>query len=489
MIKNDFPPKLSRCDKMSKGILVGTSLDMGNVYVFMNEDGIEGNDVLYTSREPGVLTKYTSGGGDLWADKIFAESPEYYTRIMPAIRAIGQEFALVEARIRNEKSIVFEDDTCIICRDLKYKESKPYYTLWSKVARIYSIRDLSGDLNLLLHWRDMIYTHITAAEDCSPDQIRVFAHYYPRVWRLHFHINLIRHKYESAMVDYAFSLNQLIETIKFVPNFYTRATLEVLDRFALPLRRYMIEKYAGEYLLELDGKDREYQRLIRRYEVNAYSRDHKSIIDGRLFLRNVCRTYQNADITPQFRRHIKNIVSDFDSHITRNMRDVARRIQMYPYTKYPAFCEFDDKVNSTLIAHAKLFNAQGCISVIKGKMYLVIDGFNIHMWKLDIPNILGMNVSAHIQKHDRIHLIHSDVISRHSAGAISAFMKKYASVRINLQFDRVVCTYSLDWSLIDIAVMFLIKSPELRRILDDFNNIFGESETPTILRTFAVINQ
>jgi m7GpppX diphosphatase len=161
-----------------------------------------------------------------WNCRTFVETYDFYKKeIFPKIKPVS-----ISTIVFNK--IIYDDNDIILGNDLKYKTGYPYYVLFVKNPMIFSIRELNGNhLNLLKKINKIALEYITKCENVDPDQIRLYIHYYPSVWLLHVHINLLTDKFESTSIDYGYKLYDIIQNIIIYHNFYQIVELQIIDRF------------------------------------------------------------------------------------------------------------------------------------------------------------------------------------------------------------------------------------------------------------------
>lgn len=110
------------------------------------------------------------------------------------------------------------------------KDDKLMYLLGIPTDKsIRSIRSLGPEhLELLKLMREQLYKHVKNKYGYNRDELKVFLHYSPSCYHLHIHVALVTNNLVNSSIEYSHLLDQVIENIELVPDYYKRVTLNVL---------------------------------------------------------------------------------------------------------------------------------------------------------------------------------------------------------------------------------------------------------------------
>lgn len=469
---------------------IGLSMDGGHIYKLHDNKYIKivvqpHDDIV------GILSKKSSIHEALyyvseyripksWKCRMFIETYDYHTRkILPSIN----QFHISQLSFDN---IIYEDDDFILANDVKYTDNTHYYIIYVK-SDIRSIRDLNQlHLELLKNIRKIAIKYISKIENVSQSSIRLYVHYYPSIWRLHIHVNLIKDKFESTSIDYSHKLSDIIENIQICPDYYQKVNLQTIDRYTPITVDYFVDMYLKRYLPVKYNNDFQYQESLRLKDAYMYKKDKSLMLNGKFIYDIIVQTYNDSNISDQFKNFIKdNLNLGLKND---NYRCIVRKILMYPLFEYPNFNRYEIDIYS-ILKRAGKFVCIPSIQKIEGRIFCVIEGFNDHMWRKDIDLMIDMNISKHVQPQDRIHLINSDIVNMCDKDKLDVFLDRYKQIKYDLEMIDVSHTYSMDWSPISICVVINIRSKILYKFIEDFKEEFGffDMRYPSLHRTIGVI--
>ena len=93
--------------------------------------------------------------------------------------------------------------------------------MFVKQPNITCLRELNiSHIELLKKINIITLKYVSEYENINENEIRLYVHYYPSIWRFHVHINLIKDKFESSSIDYGYKLHDIIQNIMISPNYY-----------------------------------------------------------------------------------------------------------------------------------------------------------------------------------------------------------------------------------------------------------------------------
>ncbi|VDN30964.1 unnamed protein product [Gongylonema pulchrum] len=149
---------------------------------------------------------------------------------------------MLEHRAEVER-IIFEDldphNGFLLAPDLKWDGKQLENLYVQAIVRrrgIRSIRDLTAnDLPLLNNIREKGYLAIREKYGIDEHQIRAYFHYQPTYYHLHVHFIHVSYDAPASGVAKAYLLEDVINNIKLVPDYYQRATLTFILKQNDPL--------------------------------------------------------------------------------------------------------------------------------------------------------------------------------------------------------------------------------------------------------------
>ncbi|VDN06903.1 unnamed protein product [Thelazia callipaeda] len=159
-------------------------------------------------------------------------------------------YNLLDHRAEVER-IIFEDQDpnngFLLLPDMKWdgKELSNLYVL-AIIRRkgIKSLRDLTGnDLPLLENVRQKSYAAIKEKYGLTEHEIRAYFHYQPSFYHLHIHFIYVCYDAPASAVAKAYLLEDVINNIKLVPDFYQRSTLTFALKESDPLLKVYRDTY------------------------------------------------------------------------------------------------------------------------------------------------------------------------------------------------------------------------------------------------------
>lgn len=161
------------------------------------------------------------------------ETPElYFKNVYPKIK--NQNLEWIDNIILGNKEadkVLFNDDDFIFLPDLKWDLKdidSLYYLAIVKDKRLMSLRDLNTNhLNLLNKIYNVGTELLCAKYNISKEKIRVYFHYHPSFWQLHVHFNLVNKKVSGAMIDFSHLMQNVINNINLMSDYYQKATIEI----------------------------------------------------------------------------------------------------------------------------------------------------------------------------------------------------------------------------------------------------------------------
>lgn len=476
-------------------IRVGLSMDGGIIYQIAPDDYVK--IVILPTDDLNLLLNRINKSNCLelakynitkykipkhWVCRTFVETADFYRqKVVPRIKKIN-----INCLVFNK--ILYEDDDIILANDIKYQSTSPYYILFYKLDNITSLRELNGShLELLKKMQRIALELVSSHEKINQNQIRLYVHYYPSIWQLHIHVNLLKDKFESTSIDYGYKLHDIIQNIIICHNYYQIIDLQTIDRFNPISVEYFVQMYLKQFVKIPNENDFIYQEKLRTKDALEYKHDKINVINGKSIFNNIIESYNTENISISFREFIDAQIKSVEN--LDNYRQIVRRILMYPLSTYPAF--YDNTIGAAnVLKRSRKFKCTPIIQNIDNKIYCLIDGFNDYIWEKDIDVLLDMNIVKHLQDHDRIHLIHSDVVNKCPSEELENFLIQFRELEYDLEFTGVKHTYSMDWSPISICVVLTIKSKILDRFITQFNEKFAEkagTSNPSLHRTIGVV--
>ncbi|KAL3990086.1 m7GpppX diphosphatase [Acanthocheilonema viteae] len=159
-------------------------------------------------------------------------------------------FNLLEHKAEVDR-IIFDDtdpqNGFVLALDIKWdgKNLENLYVL-AIIRRkgIKSIRDLTvNDLPLLENISQKSYTAITEKYGIDKHQIRAYFHYQPTFYHLHVHFIHVSYDAPASGVAMAYLLEDVINNIKLVPDYYQRSTLTFTVKENNPLLKLYRDTY------------------------------------------------------------------------------------------------------------------------------------------------------------------------------------------------------------------------------------------------------
>lgn len=483
----------------SKCSQVGSSMDMGSIYKIDNK-------YFKVTIEPinaSLVQNFEQADSLDLAVYHFTpcSKPKYFE-----LKLLDETPAVYETRVKNKikpidlsnikfQEIIYQDEDIIMGPDIKHKPSAPYYIIFVLDENLCSMRDLnSSHLNLLHKIKNVGLTYVAKRENVSTDELRMYCHYYPSIWRLHIHVNLVRDKHESTSIDYTYKLFDIIQNISFCPDFYQVATLCTISKFNPLLTEDFVALYIKKYVKSASYDDFVFQETIRLRDVKELANNRNGVLHGRVAWEYIQQIFSAANISCSFKEYIASVSEsaqmEFNILTNLNYRRLIRKILMYPYVTYSMFESFDNIDRTEIISRANKFKSNLSIKKIDGRIYATLVGFNDFMWELEIDQLLHMRVEKLDQDCDRIHLIHSDIVNQCPESDLAEFLGEYQNLPYDLEFCDVYHTYSADWFAFSVCVVITLKSRTLNYFISQFNERFGKRaglSNPSLHRTIGVV--
>ncbi|KAI5172065.1 m7GpppX diphosphatase [Nematocida sp. LUAm3] len=161
-----------------------------------------------------------------WIDNIFKDS---CGRVSPYVTPGNEE-------------VLYIDEEFVICPDLKWDRSSSesmYLLVIFRDSSLYTIRELNeGHLAVLLRAK-MAVREVLSGYGCNINEFKLYFHYYPTFYRLHFHVSSIRTAWIGAGIGSSILLHDVIENITRCSTYYQECTLQVV----ISDRLYLYETY------------------------------------------------------------------------------------------------------------------------------------------------------------------------------------------------------------------------------------------------------
>jgi hypothetical protein len=136
-------------------------------------------------------------------------------------------------KFTEEQEVYYRDDDIVIARDMTWdgKISEKMHILTMVTNRnLKSIRDLNDShLELLEKIKKKTLNVALERYGISSDKIRCYFHYHPSYWWLHIHFTHMNVTY-GCSIDRGIELNQVIQNIKLIPDYYQKASLKVIRK-------------------------------------------------------------------------------------------------------------------------------------------------------------------------------------------------------------------------------------------------------------------
>ncbi|CRK92696.1 CLUMA_CG006344, isoform A [Clunio marinus] len=167
---------------------------------------------------------------------LIEETPvDYITITLPYLKyeqfTLDWVYNIIEHKQETER-ILYEDldpkNGFILLPDYKWNGQIETLYLLAIVMRkdIKSIRDLdSNHLPLLENIRSKSLEIIEKKYDINSNQIRAYFHYQPSFYHLHVHFTILKYKAPGINCEKSHLLNNVIDNIKMIPDYYQRAIL------------------------------------------------------------------------------------------------------------------------------------------------------------------------------------------------------------------------------------------------------------------------
>jgi len=171
---------------------------------------------------------------------MLVETPQDYELItLPYIKSLDNlqwVYNLLEGKQEMERVVLDDTDEMIgfmLAPDLKWNgDSSDNLYLQAIIRRrdIKSIRDLTGaELPLLENIREKCREIVLAKYGVPPTKLKMFLHYQPTYYHLHVHI--VHLKYDAPGMGLTnHSLDDVIETLKQIPDFYSKASFSFVRK-------------------------------------------------------------------------------------------------------------------------------------------------------------------------------------------------------------------------------------------------------------------
>ena len=165
------------------------------------------------------------------------ETPEMYQKLIyPKVINTSPKWMQNIIDEKNEQEyILYQDEHFVLMPDTKWngEDIQDIHCLGIvKNTKLMSIRDLnSSHIPLLEHIYKIGLKVMNELYNIDDDELRVYFHYHPTYWQLHVHFNSLNIMSRGTGIDFAISLKTVVRNIKLVPDYYQKATLEVLSKF------------------------------------------------------------------------------------------------------------------------------------------------------------------------------------------------------------------------------------------------------------------
>ena len=173
--------------------------------------------------------------------KIIEETADfYYKEVYPKIIDYDKKWIYDILNGCNKYKIIYENSDFMLMPDITYlgeneqneqNYSKVHYLVLVKRKDLLSIRDLDNShIEMLKSIDEISKNSISNATNININLIRSYFHYRPSYWHLHIHYDISGYNQPFATLDGCHLLHNVIENIKFYPNYYKEATLRVCTK-------------------------------------------------------------------------------------------------------------------------------------------------------------------------------------------------------------------------------------------------------------------
>jgi hypothetical protein len=337
---------------------------------------------------------------------------------------------------------------------------------------------------------------------CRPNEIRTYLHYYPSIWRLHIHANRLADGWESASLDYGFTLQSVIENLKVCGDYYQRVSLHVLGRFVPVTPTYFVWMYRQNYGkvsgVDIDERDFWFQEELRRLDALDMQTERKDgVLNGTTSLNRLQQLFPTANISDALRALASQTLKCFagEEDVKKNWRKEVRDIWMWPNQRYPPFVECTGEWVGPMLRRANKHRVRTSLVVTaEGKVCAETPGFTDFLWKKqDVDLLSGMCVEKH-EGRDRIHLVHSDVVARIPPDELAEFIDEWNNrIESDVKWDSVKHTFCADYCELSVCVMLGLRSQSLDGVVEAFNQTFATyleaPVCPSLHRTVAAVKR
>lgn len=173
-------------------------------------------------------------------------------------------YNLLEHRAETDRILLEDADPVVgfmLAPDIKW-DGQDVRTLYlcaiARVHGIKSLRDLRGreHLPLLRNMQEKIGAFVERRYGLTPAQTRVYLHYQPSFYHLHVHVVNVLHDAPGARLGNGALLQQVIDNLTLMDDYYARCTLTFTAKLNHPL--YVAYRDAGRLRLPApDAKEKD----------------------------------------------------------------------------------------------------------------------------------------------------------------------------------------------------------------------------------------
>lgn len=167
------------------------------------------------------------------------ETPEYY-HIITLPNALKMDktwiYAILDGNAELDR-IIYQDENFVLLKDIKWngdKLNEIHLLALPRRRDLLSIRDIDNSNIDLIEQIDIISRNVIGSiYNLNNDEIRSYFHYYPSYWHLHVHFDICGQDSISSSIDFCRSLHDVVENVKFDPDYYKKITLNVIKNLNL----------------------------------------------------------------------------------------------------------------------------------------------------------------------------------------------------------------------------------------------------------------
>ena len=160
---------------------------------------------------------------------------DYKNKIVPHAKKNKHRVIDIINGNKDQDQILYQDEHFILIPDIKWngKDKLELRILaFFKDKNLLSMRDLTGDnIAILQHVKNKSCQIIKEKFNLVEDQLKIFFHYHPTIWRLHLHFMNILFRSPSSSIERAHSIYSTIENLKLDSNYFKKVKIHIFNDF------------------------------------------------------------------------------------------------------------------------------------------------------------------------------------------------------------------------------------------------------------------